>query len=303
MGVSNTQSFTWQNWISDSIARGVIGLACALPYDRRVPITGWFMRRVAGPISGAKSRALANLAHVWPDLPPGRAGRIADAAIDNFGRMLIENYSTAELLARAKGWVPLGPGVPALARAKAAGRPVLLISGHFGNYEAARAALTVRGYTIGGLYRPMNNGYFNRHYVAAMERLGGPVFPRGTRGMVQFVRYLKSGGHGVVLIDQYTAGGVQLDFLGQPAPTGLAVAAMALKYDAVLIPFYAERMANGLDFNVTLEAPIPASDAETMTQALNDSLAHRVRTRPEQWFWVHRRWKPWRQARFVSHQR
>lgn len=300
MGVSNSQSFTPRDWLTDRAARGLIGLARTMPYRWRVPMMGWLMRRVVGPATGARGRALANLAHIWPDMPDDRAARIATAVLDNTGRTLIENYSTAGLLARAKSWEPSGPGLAALADARAAGRPVLLITGHFGNYEAARAALTVRGYSIGGLYRPMNNGYFNQHYVTTMEGFGGPVFPRGPKGVGGFVKHLRSGGQGVLLIDQYFAAGELLDYLGQPAPTSLSAAEMALKYDALLIPFYARRKENGLDFDVALEAPVAHGDTRAMTQALNDSLSARVRETPEQWFWVHRRWKPGRQARYFS---
>jgi KDO2-lipid IV(A) lauroyltransferase len=109
-----------------------------------------------------------------------------------------------------------------------------------------------------------------------------------------FVKTLREGGQGAILIDQYVAQGALLDFLGQLAPTALSAAEMALKYDALLVPIYAERLDNGLDFDVVIEAPIPHSDASRMTQALNDSLAARVRARPAQWLWIHRRWKPHR---------
>jgi KDO2-lipid IV(A) lauroyltransferase len=72
---------------------------------------------------------------------------------------------------------------------------------------------------------------------------------------------------------------------------------MALKYDALLVPIYSTRAANGLDFRIELEAPVPHSDPETMTRALNASLEARVRAAPEQWFWVHDRWKPQRAAK------
>jgi KDO2-lipid IV(A) lauroyltransferase len=194
--------------------------------------------------------------------------------------------------------VPHGPGLAACDEARAQGRPILFVSGHYGNYQAARAAMNVRGYEMGGLYRLMNNPYANAHYVASVEGVGGRAFPRDRRGLAGFVRVLRDGGQGAILIDQYFADGVQLDFLGKPAPTVLSAGEMALKYDALLVPIYAERQDNGLDFAVTVEAPIPPSDARAMTQALNDSLAARITARPDQWFWVHRRWKPARQARY-----
>lgn len=287
----------WLDWTVDRAARGLLWLAFRLPYETRVPMMGRVFRGLGGAI-GYRARAEEQLAYIHPDMPAAERHRIARAVLDNFGRVLIENYSTADQLRWAQRWVPQGPGWPACEAARQAGRPILFVSGHFGNYQAARAAMNVRGYEMGGLYRLMNNPYANAHYVASVEGVGGKAFARDRRGLAGFVKVLREGGQGAMLIDQYFAAGTRLDFLGKPAPTALSAGEMALKYDALLVPIYAERAANGLDFDVTLEAPIPHSDPRTMTQALNDSLAARVRARPEQWFWVHRRWKPLRQARY-----
>jgi KDO2-lipid IV(A) lauroyltransferase len=87
-----------------------------------------------------------------------------------------------------------------------------------------------------------------------------------------------------------------LDFLGQPAPTSLSAAEMALKHDALLVPIYGLRLADGFEFRDADRGADPHSDPETMTQALNDSLAAVIRAAPNQWFWMHRRWKPDRLA-------
>jgi KDO2-lipid IV(A) lauroyltransferase len=287
----------WLDWTVDRFARGLLWTAFRLPYARRVPMMGAVFRRL-GSVTGFQARAEEQLAYIHPDMPADTRSRIARGVLDNFGRVLIENYSTGDQLDRARRWEPAGEGLAACEAARDAGRAILFVSGHFGNYQAARAAMNVRGYQMGGLYRLMNNPYANAHYVASVEGVGGRAFPRDRRGLAGFVRVLRDGGQGAILIDQYFADGVQLDFLGKPAPTALSAGEMALKYDALLVPIYAERLKNGLDFAVTVEAPIPHTDARTMTQALNDSLAARIRARPEQWFWVHRRWKPLRQARY-----
>jgi KDO2-lipid IV(A) lauroyltransferase len=286
----------WLDWTVDRFARGLLWMAFRLPYERRVPMMGALSRALGG-VTGYRARAEAQLAYIHPDMPADERRRLAKAVLDNVGRVLIENYSTADQLAWAERWDPHGPGLSACETARAEGRAILFVSGHYGNYQAARAAMNVRGYKMGGLYRLMNNPYSNAHYIASVEGVGGQAFPRDRRGLAGFVRVLREGGQGAILIDQYFARGVPLDFLGKPAPTVLSAGEMALKYNALLVPIYAERLENGLDFDVTVEAPIPHSDPVTMTQALNDSLAARVRARPGQWFWVHRRWKPERQAR------
>ena len=272
------------------VSRGLIGLALALPYRWRVPLLGWLMRRIIGPLVGYRTRARDNLAMIWPDLPQAARHAVADQALDNAGRTLIENYSTADFTARQASVMPDGAGVAALADARAAHRAVILVSGHFGNYEAARAALVAQGLEIGGLYRPMSNRYFNAHYVRTMEAFGGPVFAQGRSGTAGFVRHLKAGGLLVLLFDQHAAGEA-IDFLGKPALTALSAAELALRYDAALIPFYGTRNPDGLTFSVELEAPIPHSTALEMTTALTRSLEARVQANPGQWFWIHRRWK------------
>jgi KDO2-lipid IV(A) lauroyltransferase len=91
--------------------------------------------------------------------------------------------------------------------------------------------------------------------------------------------------------------GPALPFFGKPAPTALSAAEMALKYDAALVPIYGIRQPDGLSFEIRVEDPIPHTDPETMTRALNASLEALVRDHMDQWFWIHRRWKPGRQAR------
>ena len=271
---------------------GVIRLGLALPYETRVRFVGWLVAHVIGPIAGYRRRALVNLAKIMPDLPESEHRRIAQGCLNNVGRTFIENYSEREFPERMARISPEGPGMAALEQAAADGRPVILVTGHFGNYEATRAALVSRGYQIGGLYRDMKNPFFNAHYVKTMEAFGGPVFPQGHRGTAGFVRHLKKGGQLVLLFDQHVLYAPVLDFVGHPARTALSAAELALRYDGVLIPFYGVRQPDGLSFRAELEAPNPHSDPTTMTQALNDSLSARIREIPEQWFWVHRRWRP-----------
>lgn len=262
-----------------------------LPYRWRVPLCGWVMARVIAPLAGYDRRVRENLALVMPDLPETEVRRLMRAVPGNVGRTLIEIYSGAEFVARATAEPLSGEGVAALDKAHAEGRPVILVTGHFGNYDASRAALIARGYRVGALYRPMKNAGFNAHYVAAISGIGTPVFARGRQGMGQMVRFLKEGGMLGMLIDQHMGHGTPLRFFGHAARTALSAAELAIKYDAVVIPTYAVRRENGLDFDVIVEPPIPHSTPEAMTQALNDSLERLVRRYPDQWFWIHRRWK------------
>lgn len=279
----------------DAALRALIWSARRLPYAARVRAFGAFAARVVVPATRFGKRIDDNLAYVFPDLTAAERRRIGRASADNAGRLMIENYSGRDLAARMARVTPTGPGLPALAAAREAGRPVLLMTGHFGNYEAARACLIARGHAVGGLYRPLANPYFNAHYVETMETIGGPVFPQGREGTMGLMRFLKGGGIAMMLNDLYTGTGEEMDFVGRPAMTATSAAEIALRLGAALIPVYGIRQADGLSFAVELEAEIPPGDARTMTQAYNDSVAARIRAHPEQWFWLHRRWKrKWR---------
>jgi KDO2-lipid IV(A) lauroyltransferase len=165
------------------------------------------------------------------------------------------------------------------------------VTGHFGNYDASRAALIARGYRVGALYMPMTNRHFNEHYVQATSGIGEPLFPRGKKGMADMIRHLRGGGMLGMLVDQHMLHGARLTFFGHPALTALSAADLALKYDALLIPTYAVRQPDGLSFQIIVEPPITPGTPEAMTQALNDSLEALVRKNLDQWFWIHRRWK------------
>lgn len=279
------------HYLTNAAIVGLIRFALAIPYRARVAFVGWVVQHLLGPLAGYAARARDNVSMILPALSEADRNRIVSRCLNNVGRSFIENYSAKEFPKRMAQLAPSGPGVAALERAAEAGQAVILVTGHYGNYEAARACLVARGYDIGGLYRDMKNPYFNAHYVKTMEAFGGPVFPQGRRGTAGFVRHLKEGGQLVLLFDQHVFGAPPLDFLGEPANTALSAAELALRYDALLIPFYGIRQPDGISFEAVFETPVVHTDPATMTQALNDSLAARIRADPEQWFWVHRRWR------------
>jgi Kdo2-lipid IVA lauroyltransferase/acyltransferase len=294
--MAETTDFNLRHWLQDRVLRGLIRALLWLPYRWRVPLCGWVISRIIAPVAGYCRRVRQNLRLVLPELPEADVNRIARAVPDNVGRTVIEIYSGPEFIAHATGHPLTGGGVVALEEAHRAGRPVILVTGHFGNYDASRAALIARGYRVGALYMPMANRYFNDHYVRAISGIGTPLFPRGRAGLADMVRHLRSGGMLGMLVDQHMGHGEELTFFGRPALTALSAADLALKYDALLVPTYAVRQKDGLSFDIIVEPPIPHGTPEAMTQALNDSLEALVRQHLDQWFWIHRRWKGPRRA-------
>lgn len=280
----------WADRAVDGLARGVLFGLRLLPYERRVAAGGWVFRRIVARLAGYDRRIRANLALTWPDLAEAEVARIVAEVCDNLGRTLIELYSPAEFKARVAGARIRGDLGPIL-QARAEGRGAILVSGHFGNHDIARAVLDGRGLKVAALYREQSNPEFDRHFSATIREISGPLFGRGRRDLAGLVQHLKAGGMLGVLIDQHQQKGEKLDFLGRKARTSTAMAGMALKYDLPLVPVYGIRQADGFSFELVVEPPIEHTDPVRMTQAVNDSLAAMVRAHPGQWLWVHRRWR------------
>lgn len=277
-------------WITDRLIRAALWLMLRLPFDARRALAAALMTRIVAPIAGWRGRIRDNLALVRPDLTEREVRRLLLDVPRSIGRTFAELYSGPDLVARVAREPLQGAGVAALEEAHRNGRPVLLVTGHLGNYDAIRGGLIARGYRVGGLYRPMNNPYFNDHYVAAISRIGTPLFPRGRKGLADMLRFLRGGGMLGVVLDQSMGDGALLHFFGQEALTALSPAEMALRNDALVVPTYGIRRPDG-GFDLVIEAPIPHSTPEAMTQALNDSLEAQVRAHMDQWLWTHRRWK------------
>ena len=175
--MSETQ--TWRQKAADRgqnlFARAVIGLLRALPYERRIPLGGWILRRVVAPLAGYDRRIRANLARIWPDLPEAEIARIVAGVADNLGRTLAELYSPDEFKARVAQAPIRGEGLETILAAQARGQGVILISGHFGNHDIARAMLDGRGHPVAALYRPLVLECVDPGFLRSVSRSGGFV--------------------------------------------------------------------------------------------------------------------------------
>ncbi|MGR3507119.1 MAG: lysophospholipid acyltransferase family protein [Paracoccaceae bacterium] len=269
----------------------LLGLLNLMPYRLRVQLGSWVFARVIAPRAGYRSRVQENLTLIYPDMAEKDCTRIGAATLRNIGRMVIELLSPKGLQKKALAAPVSGPGWDAMLEARQNNRPVILVSGHFGNYDVIRAGTIARGFRVGGIYRALNNPYFNRYYLRNISTIGTPLFERGRRGLGEMVRFLRQGGTVAMLIDQHMSKGEPLAFMGQTALTALSAAEMALKYNALLVPCYGIRRADGLCFDAVFEEPVPHTTAVEMTQKLNDSLQARIEDNIDQWFWIHRRWK------------
>lgn len=281
---------SFANFAIDTFFRFLVWTALKLPYERRLKVFGYVFKVVIGPLSGYAKRSGKNLRLIFPDMPDEEVRQISRSISANFGKNLIENYSKDDLVKRLENAQIGGPGLEHLHTAVAQGKPVLLLSGHIGNYEVVRLALYNMGYQSAGFYRPASNVRFNEHYVKTLEYLSGPAFPQTRRGILGFVRHLKSGGMAAMLFDVRDKTYDTIDFLGQPAHTSTFPAEIALKTGAVVIPCFAHRCEDGITHAVSFEEPITSSSPKEIMTEASDRLAAQILRFPDQWLWVHNRW-------------
>ena len=268
---------------------GLLWVLHRLDYPTRLRFGGWFFSRVVVRVTQYQRRILQNLALIFPDLTSTEAKKLSQRISQNIGITFTELFSPKDFVQKNTNYNLTGKGFEALKTAQTKGRPAIVVSGHFGNYDVVRTNLIREGLNVGGLYRRMENPYFHDLYIKSISAIGDGLFERGLPGLKGMLKFLRGGGVLAVLIDQRISGGETLNFMGHPAYTSLSIAELALKLEAVVVPAYAVRKPD-LSYDIVIEDPIVPSTARQMTQDLNDSLSKQVRAHPEQWFWIHRRW-------------
>jgi KDO2-lipid IV(A) lauroyltransferase len=272
-------------WVEAALFVMALLPAVLLPYRAGVGLYGWLGRTLL-PLTPFARRISDNLALVGAPWSP-RA--VAAGVGDNFLRTLVEYGRLNDLTARPG--LRRTQGVEHLRAAMAQGRGAVLVSAHYGNWEVIRLAARDAGIEVGIIYRAFNNPVFDRMAFYNAGRAGKPVMRKGRAGQRDMLRHLKGGGAILILLDQRLGDGVELDFLGAPTRTSVAVAALAQRLGAALIPAVARRRDDGLSFDVTFEPPVTAPTPEATMAAINARFGAWITAAPGQWFWLHRRWK------------
>jgi KDO2-lipid IV(A) lauroyltransferase len=192
----------------------------------------------------------------------------------------------------------------ALLAAHAQGKGVLILTGHFGNFEVATAAGLAQFPQAHGRFhfvrRPLQPEWFDRLVTRRFRKAGFGVLPK-RGGLEAILDRLGAGDLIVFPFDQHAGRkeGVLVEFFGHPAGTFRSLAVIALNTGAPVVPASSWRDSDGQHV-LRFESPIaPVEHADTNeairlnTRAYNRALERMIVRRPEQWWWVHRRWKGW----------
>lgn len=176
---------------------------------------------------------------------------------------------------------------------RAAGRPVFILTGHCGNWELLGATMNCRKLGLATVARPLNDPEFQELILEYRDRYGTETIERGTAAAARkLLQVFRTGRALCMLIDQDTrVEGVWVSFFGRPAYTPVGAAKFALRQDAAVIPAFIERRPDGTHLARFLPPLDLPPDPEEATALMTRSIEEQVRRRPEQWVWMHRRWR------------
>ena len=245
---------------------------------------GFIGRNLGRLLSGANRRAFRHLQASLPGKTDDEYKKIVHGMWDNLGRVFAEYPHLEKIAAKhteVAGTEYLGFTPPAI-----------LISYHGANWEMAATSLFMRGIPIDLIYRAPNNPMVNV-MLKRMRSLNGKIetHPKSSAGMKRVIERLKAGKNLGILIDQKYNQGVEAQFFGQTAMTSPAFIQLAGKYKCPVIPVRVERI-KGCQFRVTIHAPMDMTQTpDAIIRTAHNLLESWITERPEQWIWLHRRWK------------
>ena len=288
---SRVQQFKWRLEAAgyDLLA----GLVRLLPVDAASAAGAWLFKRL-GPLTGWQRTTLRNLKIAFPEWDEAERQRLAHAQWENVGRVLIEVFMMDRIMADPTRVEIVG--LEKLEALRASGRPIVFVSGHFANWEVMAAAKTVAGIEGVLAYRGANNPYIDARLRETRRRYGVKLFaPKGAQGGREVMAALKAGLSVGVLSDQKYHEGMRVPFFGHLVPTQHAPVRWAMRFGAHLQPGWVER-TKGARFRVYVadEIPLPReggslADVEAGVAAINAFIEARARARPQEYWWVHRR--------------
>lgn len=260
---------------------------------------GGCLARCIGPLLPVTRIGDANLRLAMPELDAAARRRVLRDVWDNLGRTAAElpHIAGLERTESGPGWEIEGGEIAQAVAAR--GGPVILVSGHIGNWELLPKAAGSFGIRLSSFYRAAANPAVDADIMQLRGKAVGqgvPNFAKGRRGARAALAHLGRGGYLGMLVDQKMNDGIAAPFFGRPAMTAPAAAAFALRYRCPLVPAHVERIGPAR-LRLVVEPPMVLPDSGDrqadllrLTTEINATLERWIRARPGEWLWLHRRW-------------
>jgi len=247
-----------------------------------------------------RDRALANLRRSFPELKESQLQTIAEKSVQHLLMFCIDMLFTTRLvrLDTWRNYVELKDFRRTLELLLQRERGLILLTGHYGNWEILGYVLATLGFGTLSVARPLDNPYVNNYVLGVRERRGQKII--GKRGATTEITSALTQFQTVGFIADQNAGskGVFVDFFGRKASTYKSIGLLAMEYDVPVVIGYARRRENRFFFRVGVQDIIFPEDWKAaddplryITQRYTRGIEDFVREDPGQYLWVHRRWK------------
>jgi KDO2-lipid IV(A) lauroyltransferase len=234
-----------------------------------------------------------------PHLAVVERDAILKAVVDNLGQLLGEFSQFPKITRESVEKIVIYDGFENYQRAKAAGRGVLLLTGHFGAWELCAFAQGIYGHPLSFLVRPLDNPLLDHLILRYREMSGNRIIDKN-RAVKPVLQSLKSGGDVGLLIDVNTFSdqGVFCDFFGIQACSTTGLAVFALRSDAPVVPGFLIWDEQLKRHRLRFEPEVPLirtgdfkEEVRLNTARFTKVIEEMARRHPDQWLWIHKRWQ------------
>ena len=248
-----------------------------------------------GPLFRSKNLSNDNLKKALPNSTDRQRKKILGRMWFNYGQILseymfIKNFRKSEKFSKKVSVV----NQKVLEIIKSETNPVIFISGHFNNFELMAMHIEKSGIDLATIYRPLNNIFLNPIMEQIRKRyICKKQIKKGISGTKQLLKHFKKKTSVALMIDQRVSEGIRSNFFDKEALTTTIPAQFIKKYNIKVVPIYIERFKDN-NFKIEIYDPIAFNKDETInsiTLHLNKILEKMIMRNPEQWIWMHNRWK------------
>ncbi len=290
-----------RDWIIAQFFFALIGILKLFPADSAI----WIIAEAARGLGMWYPRtklARKNLQNAFPEKSSNEIENILKEMWANLGRTAAEYIYLDQIFElneedQPKGRVEISGDENFQAMEKFSG-PIICFTGHTGNWEILPIASAAYGLNITALFRPPNNRYIAKRVLAARTTAMGHLVPSKAGASWALANVLDNNGAVGILVDQFFARGTEISFFNQRTMANPLLAKLARQYECNVFPARCIRLENDrfrIDIEPALTLPRKPDgnlDADQLTQDINDCIERWAREYPEQYLWLHKRWRP-----------
>jgi KDO2-lipid IV(A) lauroyltransferase len=287
-------------WMAYALIRVAMSLAQVFPIDANLRFARTLARWWVRLTPRHRDRAILHLEQSYGGtLDRGRIEAIADGCLAHWAMFALELACAPRLLSPMSWPRYIEPvDFEETLGVLLDGRGVILVSGHYGNFEVTGYMLANLGLEVVAVMRPLDNVYLNRYVVSSRRSHGLRLLDK--KGAMLHAEEVLQRGAALAFVADQNAGrkGVFVDFFGRPASTYKSVGLLAMTTGCPIVVGYARRVGGRFRYRVGVRRIIRPREWESqehplrwITQAYTTALEEIIREAPEQYLWIHRRWK------------